>query len=255
MLLFMSFATLHLTFVSSKQHGFFFRQFPTRSKLVYMEKCSVRIDNFESLSSPVAIALLLDGMTIYFSRVRLLFAKTVVYVFTCIFACSLSAEVVNTADLEKNKASLVDPECLGFSDAVSILVNEKSKDSYVYSVHNKYKSNLIRIVLGDGYSMEMPIVAFQQPLIVGSPESWIAHVVYKEESIYMVIYWAARENVAGIKPNHVADKFTVEAPKLAKILAPLYGLDGTLTIPVDFKKLPFLAYFADGTCVWGRVKT
>lgn len=153
-------------------------------------------------------------------------------------------------------ASALDPQCMGPTDRVLVRAESAADRSQRarYTVENRHTAALISWILGDGARLEMPIVPYQLPQHVKAPAGWAGQIVYIEESQFMNIRWNAEDPAEALAPRRLRNGFELQFPKTAAPYAPQYYPDGTKVRPIDYSALPYRAYFADGTCVWGQVR-
>lgn len=146
--------------------------------------------------------------------------------------------------------SNVDTQCIESGGIIGIGVVKSSSLSYRYSVDSKSKAPLVRLVFGDGLNMDMPIVPIQMPTIIKVPHKWLGNIVYKEDGKHMIVYFSSSSEKSAVKAEDLV--FEIGVPKINKDIKMFRYEDGSLVVAVDYLNLPYLAYFKDGSCVWGK---
>jgi hypothetical protein len=146
--------------------------------------------------------------------------------------------------------------CDGPTNLVQVTVKEalKSPPTYLFVVKNLHKSPIAIFGIGQGDREEMQSIPDNIPNTFTSPNGWESGTAFKDESMFMQIFWKTQDSAAMVGPGQTLDGFKVEMPQQSQKKEPLFHLDGTPSTPLDMKKAPFRIYLKDGTCAWGRVK-
>lgn len=146
--------------------------------------------------------------------------------------------------------------CDGPTNLVQVTVKETMRVSptYLFVVKNLHKSRIAIFAVGEGDRAEMQSIPDNIPKTFTSPKGWEGGTAFKDESIFMQIFWKTQDSASMVGPGQSLGGFEVEMPQRSKKRVPLFHLDGTPSEPLDMTKAPFRIYLDDGTCVWGRVK-
>jgi hypothetical protein len=148
------------------------------------------------------------------------------------------------------------PPCEGPTNLVQVTVKETMKcpPTYLFVVKNLHKSPIAIFGIGAGDHEEMQSIPDNIPKTFTSPKGWEGGTAFKDESMFMQIFWKTQDPTSMVGPGQSLGGFEVEMPQRSKKKVPLFHLDGTPSEPLDMKKGPFRIYLEDGTCVWGRVR-
>jgi hypothetical protein len=109
-------------------------------------------------------------------------------------------------------------------------------------------------VLGDSDHGEMQSIPDNIPKTFASPKGWQSGSAFKDESIFMHIFWKTQDSKAMVGPGQSLGGFRIEMPQPSARKTPAFHLDGTPVEPLNMSRAPFTVYLEDGTCVWGRVR-
>jgi hypothetical protein len=146
--------------------------------------------------------------------------------------------------------------CEGPGDSIQVTVKqlEKSPPTYSYDVRNLHKSPIMIFALGDTDRGEMQSIPDNIPKTIASPKGWQSGTAFKDESIFMQIFWKTQDSTAMIAPGQSLGGFRIEMPQPSARKTPTFHLDGTPVEPLSMSRAPFTVYLQDGTCVSGRVR-
>ena len=127
-------------------------------------------------------------------------------------------------------------------------------DSYLIVIKNGSADSILSLVIGDGEKPELHIADFAVPRQILGPPGWEAASVFKEQSMFMHWAWTAQTRAASLPPGVLVSGFRVVLPRFPEALQKNVFPDMTPVKPVNVAKLPFQVYFADRSCVWGRIR-
>lgn len=146
--------------------------------------------------------------------------------------------------------------CDGPTNLIQITVKQatESPPAYFFVVNNLHKSSISIFAIGDSDHEEMQTIPDNIPKIFTSPKGWEGGTAFKDESMFMQIFWKTRNPASMVPPGQSLSGFNLEMPQPPEKKVPLFHLDGTPMKRLDMKKAPFRVYAEDGTCLWGRVR-
>jgi hypothetical protein len=144
--------------------------------------------------------------------------------------------------------------CEGPTDLIQVTVRQlaKSPPTYAYEVKNLHGSPIMIFVLGDSDHGEMQSIPDNIPKTFASPKGWQSGSAFKDESIFMHIFWKTQDSKAMVGPGQSLGGFRIEMPQPSARKTLAFHLDGTPVEPLNMSRAPFTVYLENGTCVWGR---